>query len=603
MNIILQVNKHKIIYILAFALLITSIGIEPTILLNLTDNKEIVNFMVAGIRSIGPILITFVTIIFIFKRSQKIKYDFTFLVIFTYVLCTVIGFHLNIGMYATVSNFENIWINNFLVLQSLSLFLLLFAMYLDDLNFNFILYSLFLFLFLIYSYFTAMALKELFSISNTFLYTSDYLTNGELFRSAVPRSSGIARIIALIAIINIILLLNYDLNKRNIYILIITFSILYFLMIILQSRTSFYTLNAITGLIFLISIRKKFWANLKILILISGLLFLIFKLFPLFKNYVSAYNIINNKLEICKQNISPFKLNKAQQELIMDKFFETTNLSNKECNLLFDSKKDLSRNLKLPVISKKFSLKNFDRGKIAKDLRYNVNTLVNDEKTLIAKLLQLENKFKVINLENIQDDFELLKKRDDQKKIILNYIKTHEDYLLTKIDQQNLIYEYFKLNNREISKIKLSKCPFVNTRLNKLLTGRICHNYIALTDVGFQIFGKGARYDRTVLKWGISNTLVYAYVSAGIIGIVFYLHIFYLLILFFLKFIKNTFQSKNQYSTKEEILGQSLIFLMIFFLIRSFVEISFGYWSVDQLIFITCLIYYKKFIFNKIEYN
>ena len=149
MNNILKIDKHKILYILAFALLMSSIGMEPTILLNLTDIKEILDFILAAIRSTGPIFIILISLVFISKRLKKIKFDFTFLIIFTHVLCTIIGYFNNIDSYATVSNFENVWINNFLVLQSLSFFLLLFVMYNDDLNFNFILYSI-LFILLMY---------------------------------------------------------------------------------------------------------------------------------------------------------------------------------------------------------------------------------------------------------------------------------------------------------------------------------------------------------------------------------------------------------------------------------------------------------------------
>ena len=609
MNTILQVNKHKIIYILTFALLMSSIGIEPNIFINfaetlkirLAENKGIIYFIVAGIRSSAPILTIIIAAILILKKSKKIKYDFTFLVFFTYGLCTIIGFFLNIGMYATVSNFDNSWINNFLVLQSLSFFLLLYAMYLDDLNFNYIIYFLFLSLFIIYSYFTTMALKELFSVSNSFLYTSDYLTNGELWSGAVPRSSGLARIVSLFSIINIILLLNYDLKKRNILILIITFSILYFLMIILQSRTPFYTINFLTCFIFFISIHKKFWKNLNILLLICGVVFIIAKTFPLAKNYISSYNVLRNAIDQCAIEMSPFKISKLNQELIYSKFFENLKLDKIDCEKLKES--EVNFIFKLIFISEKSDIKNFDRTKYSSDLDYNVNTLLYDEKTLIKKLSQLKYEFQIINLENIKDFSELLEKRIIQKKLILNYIDEYKDYLLTKRDLQNLIYEFFKLNNREISQIRLNKCPFVDTKLNEILTGRICHNYIALTDVGLQIFGKGARYDRTTLKWGASNTLVYSYLSAGIFGIIFYLHICYLFILFLLAFIKNTLKSKNKYLTIEEILGQSLFFIIIFFLIRSVVEISFGYFGIDQLIFITCLIYYKKFIFNKSTNN
>ena len=187
---------------------------------------------------------------------------------------------------------------------------------------SFIVYFLFISLFLIYSYFTIMALKELFSVSNSFLYTSDYLTNGEMWSGAVPRSSGLARIISLFSIINIILLLNYDLKKRNILILVITFSILYFLMIILQARTPFYTMNFLTGFIFLISIRKKFWKNLNILLIICGVIFIIAKTFPIIKNYISSYNILASVVDECGLKTTPFKLDRSAQKLIFQNFLE-----------------------------------------------------------------------------------------------------------------------------------------------------------------------------------------------------------------------------------------------------------------------------------------
>ena len=40
---------------------------------------------------------------------------------------------------------------------------------------------------------------------------------------------------------------------------------------------------------------------------------------------------------------------------------------------------------------------------IATDLNYNVNTLVNDEETLITNLAKLENDFEIINLKNIEE--------------------------------------------------------------------------------------------------------------------------------------------------------------------------------------------------------
>jgi len=601
MSIIHQVKKNKIIYILAFTVLISSIGIEPNILLNLNQNNKITDIIITGIRSSSPIFITLFTVIYILKNYKKINYEFTYIIIFSYVLSIILSFYLNMSSYATVSNFENIWINNFLALQSLSFFLLLYALYLDDLKFDFILYYVFIFTFLTYSYFIVIAFKELFSGPNILLYTSDYLTNGELFRSAVPRSSGISRIIAMVAIINMIFLLNRNLNKPKIFFYSITFSFLYFFLIILQSRTSFYTLNILISLIFLISIRKRFWKNLKIFFLVSGIIFLIIKLFPTINNFFSAYTVIKGQISSCNLNISVLKISKKKQSEIIGNYMNAKKFSVEECEALskdFMNKKN--KKMMLPTFDlEKFDIKNY-RGKIDNALEYNVNNLKNDEKTLIQNLLKLENKFNVIELKNIKDDNELLEKRIQQRKIILDYIhKDHKEYLLLKRDQQNLLYEYFKLNNREISLIRLNNCPYLNTRINELLTGRICHNYVALNDVGLQILGKGARYDRTVLKWGISNTLVYSYVSAGVIGVIFYLYICYMLLLFFLKFIKDIFNSTNSNFTNKEILTQCLMFLMLFIMSRSIFEISFGYWGIDQLIFIISFVYYKKFIFNK----
>ena len=107
-------------------------------------------------------------------------------------------------------------------------------------------------------------------------------------------------------------------------------------------------------------------------------------------------------------------------------------------------------------------------------------------------------------------------------------------------------------------------------------------------------------YDRVILKWGASSAPVYSYVSAGLFGLVFYLFIFYKMILFSFDFLIFHFRKKITI-TKHFVMCNIYLFILFALFIRSFVEISFAYWGVDQLIFISLFIFYEKFAYKKLN--
>ena len=191
---------------------------------------------------------------------------------------------------------------------------------------------------------------------------------------------------------------------------------------------------------------------------------------------------------------------------------------------------------------------------------------------------------------------------------IIKHIST-----LTKDTKQENEFTY-KFNNRFlnpyqkdlITELKTTSqndnlpeaCPYYNHKINLVLTGRLCHWYIILNEVRFQIVGKGPAYDRKIAKWGASNSLIYSYVNSGLVGIIFYFYLLLKLIVFGIQFLKMKFNKIDSYN-KNNIYNDTFFIILLFFTFRSFFEVSFGYWGVDQLLFLSLFIYYEKFIYLK----
>ena len=99
-------------------------------------------------------------------------------------------------------------------------------------------------------------------------------------------------------------------------------------------------------------------------------------------------------------------------------------------------------------------------------------------------------------------------------------------------------------------------------------------------------FGYGSQGDRYLINQSASNGLIYAFVSSGIIGLIFYI-IFCLMV--FINLIKYLFYKRS----KDRIFFSSLVILILLFL-RSLIESSFAVFGVDFI-----LVFTSGFIMNK----
>lgn len=113
------------------------------------------------------------------------------------------------------------------------------------------------------------------------------------------------------------------------------------------------------------------------------------------------------------------------------------------------------------------------------------------------------------------------------------------------------------------------------------------------------ILGHGSQADRILTKnlpshnQLASNALVYALSASGILGFVFFLLFYFDTIKLITKYIKNKFK-KNK-------LSDFYLLVLIFLLIRSFIENSFAVWGVDFILIVNCIIglnLFKKKLFK-----
>ena len=116
-----------------------------------------------------------------------------------------------------------------------------------------------------------------------------------------------------------------------------------------------------------------------------------------------------------------------------------------------------------------------------------------------------------------------------------------------------------------------------------------------------RVFGLGAQGDRQILmdqestfilSSNASNLIIYSFISSGYFGV---LSIFLICLILSLKIIKFFFGNNNLFNESNflKIVGSSLL---IFLLIRSLVENSFGVFSIDALLFINAiLLFFSRF--------
>ena len=104
------------------------------------------------------------------------------------------------------------------------------------------------------------------------------------------------------------------------------------------------------------------------------------------------------------------------------------------------------------------------------------------------------------------------------------------------------------------------------------------------------IFGYGVLGDRFLINFNSANTLVYSYASGGLISLI-------LMIVILLRYTYLCIHSiffRKIHLKKENIVLLSSIFTMSFLMLRGIVEVGIGVFSIDFLIFLSCLIVFEQ---------
>ncbi len=636
--------------------------INSYVYFNIVLNADESGFLLAVIKTIinfGRIFSPIICLIFLFIyflinfKEIKVHINLSIIIFLAYAIFGIVGFFINMDLYYYESFYENVWRNTYLSLQSITFFLLiLLLLSLPKKNFDNYLKLVFFVIFLVYTYFSFLNLNNyIFDVPNYDLYATDYNVNALLMGYEVPRSSGIARIYIICIIFALVFLLNLE-NKKNYSIFFLIFlPTIISLVFLLNSRIAIISLFLMTFLIFFIS-ERSFFRKILICILISIMSYSLLVIIPKGKNKIFYKTQIEKYLLECNFKIKNGNLSISMKQDIYHHFVqyrEDTKCSEKTLASirkyfpeLFVDDREMSI-LNRSIVNKKtgfLDIFNFFFIPIEGFTETRISSA--DQKNIYLERKKNEEKFqKIIN----EKDFSSIKKNENLLSSD-DYNKFNYDEEIKLIDEKSSIYSYIDIfsqsseelssepvalakqqksildrllldksltkNERIIVMIKLKRineiirftntlidCPYLENRINNLLTGRLCHWYTLLNETGVKIFGNGPKFDRNVLKWGASSAPLYSYATSGIFGLIFYLYVSIKFLFFTYKFIKLRFNKKT---FKTPIVNQIFIIIMFFLLIRSILEGSFAYFGIDQLIFVSVFIYYEKYIYkNKIS--
>lgn len=576
MNIIKE-NKNNIYFSILIIALISSIGVEPNALFNIINDfslsqvsdytiKKLFIDSVNLFRTFSPVLCLIFFFIYFLKNNDQLKntISVTNFILFCYFFSSILGFLINFNFENIQQGFREIWLGTYLGLQSLGFVLVLFFLNsFTEENYKKYLKLIFVVIFLVYLVFAFFNIKLfLFDDPNLSLYAINYNVNGIAMEHAVPRSTGISRIFILMYIFSIVFLFNYNFQNKKLKIFFLSLLVLLIitLIILLNSRLSILFLMVVT-LFCLIIYRKNFFFKIFILIIISIFTYVIISIFPSIKYKIYLDNQLNKIQTNCKININ------------YENFDEDQLIELSRFGLFF---------------------KESDCQKIKEFIFLKEHNYVNEQESRKQyEQLKVEG-YKGSFLDFLKSKIKIkpnIRKKDRKKKELSFKYNTRflDPY------QKSLVKE-FKTTDQNDNLPET--CPYYDHKINLVLTGRLCHWYIILKEVKFQFFGKGPAHDRKIAKWGASSGLIYAYVNSGLIGIIFYFYFLIRLIFFGTQFLIIKFNGSRNYN-KNNTLNDIFLIILLFFTFRSFFEISFGYWGVDQLIFLSLFIYYEKFAYIK----
>lgn len=166
--------------------------------------------------------------------------------------------------------------------------------------------------------------------------------------------------------------------------------------------------------------------------------------------------------------------------------------------------------------------------------------------------------------------------------LILSTKNVKEQILIIKNCKNTECHTKYKSNNHEL-RFNVEGNEFLSTTGRTADWKEIFNRYNYDNNL---FFGYGVQGDRYLINQSASNGLIYAFVSSGFIGIMFFLII--------------TITSGMQVLTylffnKEKRLTSYFVFIMLVFLIRSLAESSYSVFSVDLILFYTSFIFMQKY--------
>ena len=616
-------NSQNLLILIFTLVVISSIGIDPGYLLKITESikstysghsyeneMNFYNFQIISyinlIRGYGPILlIIIILVLLIFEKKKLNIINLPLLIFFLYNIFQIIGFfsvsadelmQRHFVDFNPRDNFKALYLS----IQSISFcFLLFYVNSKEKKEFENYLKFLFISILLVYFYFLIINLSHFFStVVSVNMYATDYNVNKSLLIQSVPRSSGMSRILLIV----ILALLLYGMTKKfsskvTFLLHLVLISLLISFIYLFNSR-----LIIISLLFFSIFAAVFFFEKKKIIRNLINIIIIILTSTVLVFIIIGSKNkfFLNNQLEKHFNQDGNVKIYFNQIN-----YFDNTEifarLQNRgEMNSVSRIKKDyypiLFENQKLTFIEKIDNFISFydynyqvraSRLNSILSIRSAVNAILEIKKK--GKKIYKSTSVRIIDLKDIDrvgsvPDHNAFPKEATE---VNNGIVRIKDGIY-RDEEKAILFQIVDNKIIKLQKIQVieNDCKYLNTKLNRLLTGRLCHWYVLLGEMKLSIFGKGPQFDRTVIKWGASNSLVYAYVCAGIFGVLFYIYFASYSLFAVIRAIR--LKTSN---LKTKIIAV----LLAFFLLRSGFEVSIAYWSVDQLLFISIVVYFYKF--------
>ena len=412
------------------------------------------------VRTLAPLFLSALMLFYFTVRFQNIKkhINLSIIIFFTYSICGVIGYFVNLELYPDNTNLEHMWRNTYVGFQSIAFFsFLLLLLIMDQKNFENYLKLMIATLFLVYCYFSYLNLNNYFyEVPNYDMYATDYNVNGSLLGYAVPRSSGLSRVYLMIAIGMIVYLLSSKNEKKYNFVFYILLPIVITLLFLLNSRVAILSLYLMAFLIFVTS-NENFFNKILLILGITILSYSFLIITPKIKSSIFYDAQLDRFKTVCNLEIIEENLNLEIKKELFKSYIQFREL--KVCNqddkflvkAYFPELFQFS-----PTISSKSSFNIIDfffiSPKDAAGSRVTLNDRKNDylsnknkEQTILnlMKVKKIEKKLKLEEEERLKFEKQNAKDKELDKLILLE-----EEKLLTE--------KYLDENTLELNEDKAS---------------------------------------------------------------------------------------------------------------------------------------------------